>query len=325
MRQTLSFIQNLLASNGIDPKNKLGQNFLIDLNTLDLVISAGNISKDDAILEIGPGTGTLTHNLVERAGFVLSVEIDSRFEQILLSLFSGDVPFELHMGDALASKNTLDPVILEKWKSGARRHGCKRFKLVANLPYSVATPVLINLLLTDMEIERMVAMVQFETAEKISAPPGSQTYSGLSVLSQSLADCRIVRRVPPTVFHPRPKVDSAILEMLPNSEKRATLCKFLSTPNEPDNSPDRFRLFLRDLFLHRRKTVRSALGKMPTGTKIPKTMLDDLLNQLGISSQIRADQMSSHQLLELARAWWQVKNQIDPISQIQCENLVIDS
>lgn len=86
IRQTISYIKNILAIYAIDPKNKLGQNFLIDLNTLDLVIAAGNLSKQDAVLEIGPGTGTLTHNLVEQAGYVLSVEIDSRFEPILKEL-----------------------------------------------------------------------------------------------------------------------------------------------------------------------------------------------------------------------------------------------
>lgn len=92
IRQTISYIKNILAIYAIDPKNKLGQNFLIDLNTLDLVIAAGNLSKQDAVLEIGPGTGTLTHNLVEQAGYVLSVEIDSRFEPILKELVPSESP-----------------------------------------------------------------------------------------------------------------------------------------------------------------------------------------------------------------------------------------
>lgn len=325
MRQTLSYIKNLLATHGIDPKNKLGQNFLIDLNTLDFVIAAGDLSKEDAILEIGPGTGTLTHNLVERAGYVLSVEIDLRFEPILRSLFSAESSFELHMGDILASKNKLDPEVLERWKAGATRHGCTRFKLVANLPYSVATPVLINLLLTDIPIERLVGMVQFETAEKIAAETGSDSYSGLSVLAQSLADCRIVRRVPPTVFHPRPKVDSAILELLPNHQKRANLCSSLASSDEPLLGPVRFRLFLRDLFLHRRKTLRAALVKMPLGSNIPKPLLDELIARNELPAQIRADQMSHAQLLEFAIGWWEIKNSLGPILEPIDDDLVIDS
>lgn len=325
MRQTLSYIKNLLATHGIDPKNKLGQNFLIDLNTLDLVISAGEISQKDAILEIGPGTGTLTHNLVERAGFVLSVEVDSRFQPILESLVLPDAPFELHMGDILVSKNKLDPVVLDKWRKGASRHGCTCFKLVANLPYSVATPVLINLLLSDIPIERMVGMVQFETAEKISAEVGSQAYSGLSVLAQSMADCRIARRVPPTVFHPRPKVDSAILEIFPNPQKREDLCSVLSNSNDLNLGPFRFRLFLRDLFLHRRKTLRAALVKMPLGSKIPKAILDELITKLELPNQIRADEMTPNQLLDLSKGWWEIKNEVDPMDTLYDENLIIDS
>lgn len=325
MRQTLSYIKTLLATHGIDPKNKLGQNFLVDLNTLDLVIAAGNLSKKDAILEIGPGTGTLTHNLVERAGFVLSVEIDSRFEPILGSLFPHEAPFELHMGDILASKNKLDPIVLEKWKAGASKHGCTCFKLVANLPYSVATPVLINLLLSDIPIERLVGMVQFETAEKISAGPGSQAYSGLSVFAQSMADCRIVRRVPPTVFYPRPKVDSAILEMLPNQEKRAHLCEMLGGLPDHGQGPFRFRLFLRDLFLHRRKTLRAALAKMPLGGNIPKTCLDDLIEGLDLPVQIRADQMTYQQLLDLSKGWWKLANRLDPTDLPIDDDLIVDS
>jgi len=325
MRQTLSYIKNLLATYGIDPKNKLGQNFLIDLNTLDFVISAGELSKEDAVLEIGPGTGTLTHNLVERAGFVLSAEIDSRFEPILGSLFLPNAPFELHMGDILASKNKLDPVVLDKWRAGAALYGCTRFKLVANLPYSVATPVLINLILSEIPIERLVGMVQFETAEKISADVGSEAYSGLAVLAQSLSDCRIIRRVPPTVFHPRPKVDSAILEMIPNSQKRSVLCNALSTSNDPNIGPYRFRVFLRDLFLHRRKALRAALVKMPLGAQIPKEMLDQLITRLELPMQIRADQMTHTQLIELSKGWWEIKNQFDPQELSIQEDLIIDS
>ena len=313
IRQTISYIKNILAIYAIDPKNKLGQNFLIDLNTLDLVIAAGNLSKQDAVLEIGPGTGTLTHNLVEQAGYVLSVEIDSRFEPILKELVPSESPFELHMGDFLASKNRLDSQVLDKLKAGAKKYGCTQFKLVANLPYSIATPAIINLLMSDIPFERLVGMVQFETAEKIAAKPNTDPYSAMSVLIQSLAECRILRRVPPTVFHPKPKVDSAILEILPNPDKRAHLCNFLSTADSPMAGPNRFRIFLRDLFLHRRKSLRQALAKMPMGTNILKPLLDELLITQQLTPEIRADQLDAHQLLTLAKGWWRIKDHVDPI------------
>lgn len=314
IRQTISHIKNILAIYNIDPKNKLGQNFLIDLNTLDLVIAAGNLSKKDAILEIGPGTGTLTQNLVEKAGYVLSVEIDHRFEPILQTLMPTGSPFELHMGDFLASKNRLDAQILDKLKAGAAKYGCTQFKLVANLPYSIATPAIINLLMSDIPFDRLVGMVQFETAEKIAAKPSTDSYSAMSVLIQSLAECRILRRVPPTVFHPKPKVDSAILEILPIQEKRAHLLRFLESVNSPLDGPNRFRIFLRDLFLHRRKSLRQALAKMPLGINILKPLLDELLNSQNLTPEIRADQLDGHQLLTLAKGWWQIKDGVDPIN-----------
>ncbi len=325
IRQTLSYIKNQLAIYDIDPKNKLGQNFLIDLNTLDLVIAAGNLSKNDAILEIGPGTGTLTHHLVELAGFVLSVEIDRRFEPVLQHLIPNNSPFELHIGDFLASKNRLDSQVLDKFIAGGTKFGCSQFKLVANLPYSIATPAIINLLMSPIPLERIVGLVQWETAEKITAKPGTDPYSGMSVLIQSLADCRILRRVPPTVFHPKPKVDSAILEILPNREKQAYLCNFLSTTVSAKDGPNRFRMFLRDLFLHRRKSLRQALAKMPMGVKIQKPLLDEMLIAQQLPPDIRADQLDFESLLSLAKGWWQIKGQVDPIKGFIEDSLLDES
>ena len=152
-------------------------------------------------------------------------------------------------GDCLARKNELNPDMLAAWDEAAKQHGCTRRKLVANLPYVIATPLISNLLIARTDIERMVVMVQWEIAERMRAV---RRHEGLQrrsrVLVQSVADVEVVRKVLPTNFHPRPKVDSAIVLIKPNAEKRAKV-----------GDVPKFRVFLRDLYVHRRKNLRQAL------------------------------------------------------------------
>src|SRR5207237_10791052 len=135
-------------------------------------------------------------------------------------------------------------------------------KLVANLPYAVATPVISNFLLTELPFERIVVMVQLEIAERLTARPSTKDYGALAVLVQSLADVELVRRLPPAAFWPRPQVASAIVLVRPNREKRAQVEAAVGTVQ-------RFREFLRDLYVHRRKNLRGALAGSPRG-RVPK-------------------------------------------------------
>src|SRR5262249_36857485 len=201
-RQTLSYLRTLFEERGIQPKNKLGQNFLIDLNLLDLALRTAEVGPEDLALEVGSGTGSLTMRLLESAGAVVSVEIDTAFacltEEAVESHFalfaSGAVagtPREhvrLIHGDALANKNTLAPEVLSAIDKLQQKAGPFQIKLVANLPYAVAVPVITNLLLTDLPVERMVVTVQWEIAERLLAAVGSKPYAALAVLVQSLAD-----------------------------------------------------------------------------------------------------------------------------------------
>jgi len=301
MKQSFSVINNLLLTHGINPRNKLGQNFLIDHNTLDIVVNVGEVTREDAVLEVGPGTGILTQRLVEAAGFVLSVELDRRFAELICSQIPQGERFELHLGDILAGKNQIDPAVLGKLKEGGARAGCKRWKLVANLPYSVATPVLTNLLLGEVAWERLVGMVQWEIAERFVALPGTDHYGGLAALIASMADARIVRKVPPTVFYPRPKVDSAILEVRPNYEKRTKVEGRLASSPINISGCLAFRHFLRDLFVHRRKNVRGALIAMPDA--LPKPQVDALLADFPFPPESRAEDLDPATLLELCARW----------------------
>jgi 16S rRNA (adenine1518-N6/adenine1519-N6)-dimethyltransferase len=179
---------------------------------------------------------------------------------------------------------------MKEWDRRAVMAGSTRKKLVANLPYVVATPVIANLLIADAAIERMVVMVQWEMAERLTALPNTKEYSSLAVLVQSLADIKIVRRLPPTVFWPQPKVDSAIVVIKPDAEKRKEIV-----------DTTRFRAFLRDLYTHRRKNLRQALSGWPSGRK-DKKEVDAKLAGLAIDGSLRAESLNlvQHRRLYLA-------------------------
>lgn len=290
-RQTLSYLRGLMQNYGLEPKAKLGQNFLIDLNLLDLVCRTAEIGPADAVLEVGTGTGSLTGMMADRAGCVFSVEVDHKFHELAHHLVGGRPNVHLFFGDALASKNTLRTEVVAGWDELARRHGCTRRKLVANLPYVIATPVVSNLLISDIPIDRMVVMVQWEIGERMQAKPGTKDYNALSVLVQSVADVEIVRKVLPSNFFPRPQVDSAIVLIRPNPEKRARV-----------GDVRRFRTFLRDLYVHRRKNLRQALSGWPSGRK-DKTAVDAKLAELGFDGSVRAEALDVEQHLRLCAAF----------------------
>ena len=227
-RQTLSYLRNLFDERGLKPKGKLGQNFLIDLNLLDVLLRAAELTKDDIVLEVGTGTGGLTARLADQARAVLGVEIDPAFVTLTeeATAHAGNV-FLLH-ADVLQGKNEINPRVFGALQDVRRRSNCQpdgeepcRLKLVANLPYAAATPLIGNLLLTELPFERMAVTVQWEIAERLTAQPGTKDYGSLAVLVQSLADVEIVRRLPPSVFWPRPQVASAFVLIRPSAAKRA--------------------------------------------------------------------------------------------------------
>ncbi len=300
-RQTLSYLRSLFEERGIRPKNKLGQNFLIDLNLLDLVVRSAEITSSDLVLEVGSGTGSLTMRLLEQAGAVLAVELDPPFAALTreaveshYTMFAGttstgtpqDRVTLLH-GDVLKGKNTLSEEVLAGLTTLLASPGVTQIKLVANLPYAVAVPVISNLLLTNLPLERMVVMVQWEIAERLLAQPGTKPYAALAVLVQSLADVSLVRKIPPTVFWPRPLVDSAIVLIRPDAGKRARVGDVTA-----------FRAFLRDLYVHRRKNLRGALASIP-GNRYSKSEIDAQLAELGLDGNCRAETLNleEHQRL----------------------------
>jgi len=290
-RQTLSYLRRLFDGFGLEAKSKLGQNFLIDLNLLDLVVRSAELDASDAVLEVGTGTGSLTAELSKFAGAVCTVEIDKMLQPVAQQIVGERPNVRFVFGDALASKNELNPDMLAAWTETAAKHGCTRRKLVANLPYVIATPLISNLLISGIPIDRMVVMVQWEIAERMRADAGTKDYNALSVLIQSVADVEIVRKVLPSNFHPRPKVDSAIVKIVPNAEKRAKV-----------GDVPRFRAFLRDLYVHRRKNLRQALSGWPSGRR-DKTEVDAKLKALAIDGTIRSEALDIDQHLVLCAAF----------------------
>ena len=292
-RQTLTYLTRLFEAHGLQAKSKLGQNFLIDLNLLDLIVRTAELDKTDAVLEVGTGTGSLTARLSDHAAVVVTVEVDTSIAPVARQVIGERPNVRFVFGDALAGKNNLNPEMLAAWDEAATASGCTRRKLVANLPYVIATPLVTNLLIARTDIERMVVMVQWEIAERMRAAAGTKDYNSMSVLVQSVADVEVVRKVAPTNFHPRPKVDSAIVLIRPNPEKRAKV-----------GDVAKFRTFLRDLYTQRRKNLRQALSSGPGG-KRDKADVDAKLAELGIDSTVRAEALDVEQHLRLAAAFAQ--------------------
>jgi 16S rRNA (adenine1518-N6/adenine1519-N6)-dimethyltransferase len=286
-RQTISYLQQRLKSVGVSPQARFGQNFLIDLNLLELIAKTADLTRRDVVLEVGTGMGSLTQMLAAQAGHVVTVEIDRHLAPLAREEFAALENVTLLELDALKSKNQLNPVVIETLQQKAAEIKGARVKLVANLPYNVATPILSNMLDVEPWPVRMVATIQRELAERIAAEPRTRDYSALSIWIQSQARVEIVRNMAASVFWPRPNVESAILDIRPQTVLRDRL-----------SNRDQFHQFVRGVFLHRRKYLRSALISA-VQDKMDKSQVDAVLVQLEHSSDVRAEQLTVEQMIEL--------------------------
>ena len=215
------------------------------------------------ILEVGPGAGALTALMAGRGAAVLAVELDPGMATLTAEAVAGHRDVRVLNTDALANKNTLSPVLIENVQAMMAAAPGRVFKLVANLPYNVATPIITNLLVhPELHPALMVVTIQRELAERMIAAPSSADYGSLSILVQALAEVSIVRVLPPSVFWPRPKVESAVVMIRPVPERRAGL------------DVAWFHDIVRKAFLHRRKNLRHVLAGMweaggPRPTSMP--------------------------------------------------------
>ena len=289
-RQTLSFLSKSLERAGLHPKTKYGQNFLIDLNLLDILVQGADIGKTDVILEVGTGMGSLSKLMAPLAGAIVTVEIDRDLQALAAKELRGANNITMLSCDALRNKNHMRDDVLVAVRERLASIPGSHFKLVANLPYNIATPIISNLLTVDPFPDRMVVTIQKELAQRIIAEPGCKDYSALTIWMQSLCDCEILRILPPSVFWPSPKVDSAIIRVTPNAVKRSRIVDL-----------EYYHSRLRALFFHRRKFLRSQLFTA-TQDELSKPQIDGILDKLGLAPNLRAEQLSVEQIIELLEA-----------------------
>lgn len=278
----------LFEEHGFHPRTDLGQNFLIDLNLVEYVVEEAELSEDDVVLEIGAGTGSMTTMMGARAGAVISVEVDTNMHMLASKMVESFDNVTLLRTDALKNKNHLHPKVLEAVQRELDVDPHRELKLVANLPYNIATPVISNLVATDLPWSRMVVTIQYELGLRMKAKPSRSQYGSLAVWLQSQCDVEMLRKVGPTVFWPRPKVNSAIMKLDPAPQKRATIV-------------DRpfFHDYIRRLFHQRRKMLRSLLVGMYR-KQLGKAKIDELLSSLDVNETARAEELTVEQHVELA-------------------------
>lgn len=282
-----------LGEIGIEPTSRHGQNFLIDLNLVEMIVDSADLGSQDVVLEVGTGTGSLTAMMAEQAGAVVTVEIDHHlFELASEQLYDRPNVTMLKL-DALKNKNRFAPEVMQAVGERLAEEPGRQFKLVANLPYNIATPVLSNLLLCEHTPVRMVATIQKELAERIVAKPWTKDYSALSVWMQSQCEAEIVRVMPPSVFWPAPKVHSAIIRLQIDPQRRAAI---------PDLQY--FHQFTKSIFLHRRKFLRANVVSAMK-RHLSKDEVDELMDQMDFGPETRTEQLDVQTLLaftELVRA-----------------------
>lgn len=287
-RQTISFLTKRFAEIGLRPDSRHGQNFLIDLNLLELLANSADIEERDVVLEVGTGTGSLTSLLAQRAAAVVTVEIDRHLHQLAQEELAEHTNITFLHQDALKNKNRLHANVLETVKSQLAAGPGRRFKLAANLPYNIATPIVSNLLSTELIPDAMTVTIQKELAERMTARPRTKDYSALSVWIQCQCETQIVRIMPPGVFWPRPKVESAILRIIPSAAMRETI------PNRAF-----FHQFVRALFFHRRKFLRSVLVSACKG-KLDKPAVDRILQSMELGPTARAEELPIATMIALS-------------------------
>lgn len=260
-------------------KKKFGQNFLIDSHVLDKIVAAAQITDEDFVLEIGPGIGTLTQHLCAHARQVLAVEIDRNLIPILRETLSPFENVEVRQGDIL---NQDIQEIADQYNDG------KPIKVVANLPYYITTPIIMELFESHVPLANVTVMVQKEVADRMKAEPGSKAYGALSLAVQYYAEPYIAAFVPPNCFMPRPAVGSAVIRL-------DCLAK---TPVEVRDERLMFRL-IRASFNQRRKTLQNGIANSPE-LSFSKDEVAEALAKAGLDVSIRGEKLGLAQFAELA-------------------------
>lgn len=277
-------LRAILQGAGIHPKRSAGQNFLVEENLAQAIAREGKIESGDVVLEIGPGFGMLTQFLAPLAHRILAVDLDARLLALARERLSEHDNLTLLEADALATKNRLNPVMIEALRTLLED---RPLRVVANLPYNVATPLVIGLLSERLPLRSMTVMVQLEVAQRFGASRGDEQYGAVSVLCRALCDeVSLLRKVPRDVFMPRPKVTSAVVRLIP-AEDRHDGFEILSA-------------VVRALFNYRRKTLTKAV-KAATRRAPELAWLSEALEASDIDPMTRPDGLGLEGYLALVR------------------------
>lgn len=254
----------------ITMKKSLGQNFLVDGNILRKIVDSADLKENDVVLEVGPGIGSLSEEILLRGNKLTSIEIDDRFIDILHENFEDMNNFKLVHGDALDD---------EIWKSANENPTPNVF--IGNLPYVITTPILEKIFKNENKFDKIVVMVQKEVAERMTAKPGSKTYGSLSVFVSFFSNAKILFDVSEGSFIPRPKVKSSVV---------------LLETIEREGRPDKFMDFVHTAFGMRRKTL---LNSLSMGLDMEKSEVQDKIEKAGIDTNVRAENLNLNEFLNL--------------------------
>lgn len=277
--QTLTQIKDILESRGLAPKRSLGQNFLVDHNLIRKLVDASGVGRGDLVLEVGPGTGTMTEELLARGCEVVACELDDGLADHLRDHFGAEIGagrMTLVHGDCLAGKHAVNPEIL-------RALGGRPFSLVANLPYGAGTPLMSALLVDHPECGVLAVTIQREVADRLLARHGSKEFGPLAVIAQAAAEVSRVASAPPECFWPRPEVTSSMALVRRRAAPRGDLRRLSD--------------FCRVAFAHRRKQLGSVLDKSVDWAGVARRP-----GLEGVRPTDRAEGLSIEQLIGLSEA-----------------------
>lgn len=272
---------------GFNFKKGFGQNFLIDSNILENIADAAGITEEDTVLEVGPGFGALTQVVAERAKKVIALEIDTKLIPILAETLGDYDNVEIINMDVL--KCNIDELSKEK-------NDGKPFKVVANLPYYITTPIIMDMLEKSSSVESMTVMVQKEVAERMQAGPRNSDYGALSIAVQFYSEANIDMIVPPSCFMPRPKVASAVITLKLREKPAVDVC-----------DKDLYFKLVKCAFGQRRKTLLNTLINQG-GFNLSKEEMTSVINSAGLDEKIRGEAMSLEDFARLTEKIYEIKN-----------------
>lgn len=280
-------IQQLLASAGVFPNKHFGQHFLIDLNLMRVLIDSAHIGSDDIVLEVGCGTGSLTEGLAEQAGYCIAVEVDDTLAKIAQEQLTEKENVEVINTDILESKHTISGTVTNAISQVRKKH-TGRLMLVANLPYNVACPVMLNLVTGPTVADEMYVTVQKQVAERMSAKPGSGDYGTLSIFLSATGEVKTERILKPTVFWPQPQVESAMVSFVRKQEKVSRI-KDMELFGEVIN-----------LFMGHRRKMLKACTKFASGELAKIDNWLDIFEQCSIDPTRRPEKLPPEDYIAIA-------------------------